>query len=228
MILRAQEFVDGDDIEWSAELPRLKIVMAVLVEAGVVAPDDWHLDAPLLPHKIRDLGTLRLVIEGKILGRMELLNQVERKIVMNLVPRLSQLVFEMAAAVLCHEIVVNGFEEYFESPPKSDRLLGGRDVFLSDLRNTRSYLSPEEHLKQARSELDVARRECDKARKRVAYEKSKQMDRGDGGVGSGMVPEVVVVGTSASKLRKAYIRDKQDLFSVVQNEESGRVVRLKK
>jgi len=216
--LRAQDFVDGDDVDLVAELPRLIVVLGVLVEAGVLEPDDWVLGAHLWTDKMRELSKVASVVEGRIYGRMAGLNAVERRIVANLVPRISQLVFEMAVVVLAHDVMAKGFSDFFESPPRYGRLISGRDVFVRNLRKTMNYLTPEKHLLAAKADLDAARKEYKRALSRVSYEKlSERGETGRTDVGAA-IPVVLAVGNTARKVRAAYWRDKRDLFSTVRNE----------
>jgi hypothetical protein len=212
--LRAQDLLDGDNVDWSLELPRLKIVIGELVAAGVVEPSDWLFEAPLVSQKIKDFAKCRQIIEGRILARVVIFNPVEKEIFINMVPVLGQLVFEMAAAVLCHEIMVESVSNYLNSSARTRyRMIAGRDALLHDLRNAMGYLSPEEHMRQAQEALSSARRECAKARKRLDYERSR------GGEGSKeakyreQAARVAVEGLSCSQVRERYRIQNQDLFS---------------
>ncbi len=171
LLRRVEEVRAGKPVDPFIEIGRVRVMLAMLVEIGLLKSDDWCLPSVPLHARGAAIDAMRdrlpLVLDARTMDGAGPFKEVERLILSPHLPAIALLVVEMASAVMLHETILAGMViTASRRGPKMKRV--PFDPIVATQKSA-LHSDPEAFLVDAQARLDAARDDIVKARRRISY-----------------------------------------------------------
>ncbi len=171
ILRRIEEVRAGNSVDPFIEMGRVRVMLAMLVEIGLLKPDDWCLPSVPLHARGAAIDAMRdrlpLVLDARTMDGAGPFKEVERLILAPHLPAISSLVVEMASAVMLHETILAGMVTFASRPRRRARRVPFDPVVVT--LKSALHSDPEAFLVDAQARFDAAREDIFKAKRRIAY-----------------------------------------------------------
>ena len=175
---RVHQLRSGRSLDPFIDLGRLRVVVAFLVDSGIVRPSDWEMPSVPLASRGAAIDAMRStfpdVVRSRVMDPSTDAHEVERRVLLSFAVMVSAVVIDMACVVFAHESSLASLVVHASKP----RRIG--DPFVPDLdaqvAKSALHSDPAAFLLDAIERRDAAVRDVSRAKRRISYLATERED----------------------------------------------------